>query len=71
MQMAMVDNRRKSDDFRHSANERYLAAPPIPTVAKQVSLSLLPSVPMAVTPMFSHNMSHLRGAKACGSCGGR
>jgi uncharacterized membrane protein len=21
--------------------------------------------------MFSHNMSHLRGAKPCGSCGGR
>lgn len=71
MAMAMVDNKRKPADFRHSANERYLAAPPIDTVAKQMSLPLLPSAPMAATPMFSHNMSHLRGAKPCGSCGGR
>ena len=71
MGMAIVDNRKKSEAFRHSANERYLAAPPIPAVAKQTSLPLLSSAPVAATPMFSRNMSHLRGAKPCGSCGGR
>jgi hypothetical protein len=50
-------------------NKQYLGPSSINTVARQAFQ--VPSASLAVAPMFSHNMSHLRGAKPCGSCGGR
>ena len=65
MKMAMPDLRRKQPELVHQSNDARLPPPPLAHMAKRGLTHV------ASTVMFSHNMSHLRGAKPCGSCGGR
>ena len=65
MQMVMHDQRLKQPEIVDRSDEARSFSSPLPRATAQASPRL------AHAPMFSHNMSHLRGAKPCGSCGGR